>query len=233
MTTNNGKTIGTLAERLAEKICAFTPAAITAKSLALSRTAIIDTIAVSLAGIPEPCCQILLQTPGVADGPGPSLIFGTDRRTSALDAALINGVAAHALDYDDVNQAQSGHHSAPLVAPLFALGEMRRASGRQIIAAYIIGVETEIRIARTLNAVNFHHYDKGWHPTATLGTFGAAAAASHLARPRPRAHGEGAGAGRVVRLRHQGQLRHDDEADACRPMCPQRPVRGARGRARF
>ena len=180
MTTNSGTSTGTLAERLAEKICAFTPATITAKSLALSRTAIIDTIAVSLAGIPEPCCQILLQTPGVADGPGPSLIFGTDRRTSALDAALINGVAAHALDYDDVNQAQSGHHSAPLVAPLFALGEMRQASGRQIIAAYIIGVETEIRIARALNAVNFHHYDKGWHPTATLGTFGAAAAASHL-----------------------------------------------------
>ena len=45
------------------------------------------------------------------------------------------------------------------------------------MAAYAIGVETEIRIAR---AVHFHHYDKGWHPTATLGTFGAAAACAHL-----------------------------------------------------
>lgn len=170
----------TLAERLADKICGFTEQDVTPKSLALSRTAILDTIAVSLAGISEPCCQILLQTPGVAETAGPCLIFGTSRRTSALDAALINGVAAHALDYDDVNQAMSGHHSAPLVGPIFALGEMGHASGRRAIAAYVVGVETEMRIARALNAVNFHHYDKGWHPTATTGVFGAAAAASFL-----------------------------------------------------
>jgi 2-methylcitrate dehydratase PrpD len=180
MTVNGSKTAATLAERLADNICSFSQAEITPKSLALSRTAIIDTIAVTLAGIPEPCCRILLDVPGVADSAGPCLIFGTDRRTSALDAALVNGVAAHALDYDDVNQAQSGHHSAPLVAPLFALAEVRRATGLQVIAAYIVGVETEIRLARALNAVDFHHYDKGWHPTATMGTFGAAAAASHL-----------------------------------------------------
>jgi 2-methylcitrate dehydratase PrpD len=177
-TTRQGS--DTLAERLADKICSFKAADMTSKSIALSRMAIIDTIAVSLAGIPEPCCQILMQTPGVADAPGPCLIFGTDRRTSALDAALVNGVAAHALDYDDVNQAQSGHHSAPLVAPLFALAEMRHATGQQMMAAYIIGVETEIRLARTMNAANFHHYDKGWHATATMGVFGVAAAASHM-----------------------------------------------------
>ena len=70
-----------------------------------------------------------------------------------------------------------GHHSAPVTAPIFALGEQLKVSGRQALAAYIIGVETEVRLSR---AVNFHHYDKGWHPTATLGTFGAAAAAAHL-----------------------------------------------------
>src|SRR5262249_1036915 len=60
---------------------------------------------------------------------------------------------------------------------LLALAEERGATGEAFIAAYVIGVETEIRLAR---AVNFHHYDKGWHPTATLGTFGAAAACAHL-----------------------------------------------------
>ena len=50
-------------------------------------------------------------------------------------------------------------------------------SGRDFLAAYVAGFETETRIAR---AVNFHHYDKGWHPTATLGIFGATAAASRL-----------------------------------------------------
>jgi 2-methylcitrate dehydratase PrpD len=167
----------TLATRLAEKICAFRVEDMTARALSEARTAIIDTIACTLSGIPEPCCQILLETPGVAEAPGPALVFGTSHRTSALDAALINGTASHALDYDDVSGVLGGHHSAPVTAPIFALGEQLKVSGKRALAAYIIGVETEVRLSR---AVNFHHYDKGWHPTATLGTFGAAASAAHL-----------------------------------------------------
>jgi 2-methylcitrate dehydratase PrpD len=175
--TPDGASAAPLATRLAEKICAFRPEHMTARALTEARTAIIDTIGCTLAGIPEPCCRILLGTPGVADAPGPALVFGTSRRTSALDGALINGTASHALDYDDVSGVMGGHPSAPVTAPIFALGEQLKVSGRQALAAYVIGVETEVRLAR---AVNFHHYDKGWHPTATLGTFGAAAAAAHL-----------------------------------------------------
>jgi 2-methylcitrate dehydratase PrpD len=173
----SGAAEATLATRLAKKICAFQPEHMTERALSEARTAIIDTIGCALSGIPEPCVQILLKTPGVADAPGPALLFGTSRRTSALDAALINGTAAHALDYDDVSGVLGGHHSAPVTAPIFALGEELKVSGRHTLAAYIIGVETEVRLSRT---VNFHHYDKGWHPTATLGVFGSAAAASHL-----------------------------------------------------
>lgn len=167
----------TIVQRLAEKICAFDPAAVSKKAVAQARTCILDTIGVTLAGLPEPCTQILLNTPGVAGAPGSSLIFGTDKRTSALDATLINGTASHALDFDDFSGPLGGHHSVPLVAALFALAEERGATGRELVAAYILGVETEIRLAR---AVNFHHYDKGWHPTATLGIFGTVAACSHL-----------------------------------------------------
>jgi 2-methylcitrate dehydratase PrpD len=180
MTVNgasNGANQPALATRLAEKICAFRIEDITPRAMREARTAIIDTVGCALAGIPEPCSQILLQTPGVAETAGPSLVFGTSRRTSALDATLINGTASHALDYDDVSGVMGGHHSVPVTAPIFALGEQLMISGRQALAAYIIGVETEVRLSR---AVNFHHYDKGWHPTATLGTFGAAAAAAHL-----------------------------------------------------
>ena len=183
MTTNgashhsgtNGRSTTPLATRLAEKICAFRAEHMSPRALSEARNAIIDTIACSLSGVPEPCVQILLSTPGVADAPGPALVFGTNRRTSALDAALINGTASHALDYDDVSAVMGGHHSAPVTAPIFALGEQLKVSGRQVLAAYVIGVETEVRLAR---AVNFHHYDKGWHPTATLGVFGAAAASA-------------------------------------------------------
>ena len=179
MTTNigPGQDAPAYATRLAEKICAFHEEDLTAKALQEARTAIIDTVACTLAGVAEDCTQILLKTPGVAEAPGKSLVFGTNRRTSALDAALINGTASHALDYDDVSGTLGGHHSVPVTAPIFALGEQIGATGRQIIAAYVIGVEAECRLAR---AVNFHHYDKGWHPTATLGTFGAAAAAAWL-----------------------------------------------------
>jgi 2-methylcitrate dehydratase PrpD len=177
LNAGNGATEATLAMRLAQKICAFAPEDITARALNEARTAIIDTIGCALAGGPEPCVQILLKTPGIADASGPALLFGTSRRTSALDATLINGTASHALDYDDVSGILGGHHSAPVTAPIFALGEALKVSGRRALAAYIIGVETEVRLSR---AVNFHHYDKGWHPTATLGIFGAAAAAAHL-----------------------------------------------------
>jgi 2-methylcitrate dehydratase PrpD len=167
----------TLLQRLAQKVHAFEKRQVTKASIAQARACILDAIGVTLAGYPEPCTQILLKTPGVATAPGPALIFGSARRTSALDAALINGVASHALDFDDFSAIMGGHHSVPLVSTLFALTEERGGTGEDLIAAYVIGVEVEIRLAR---AVNFHHYDKGWHPTATLGVFGAAAAACHL-----------------------------------------------------
>jgi 2-methylcitrate dehydratase PrpD len=168
-----------IAQALAERICSFDERSVTDRALAQARPAIIDTAAVTLAGIPEGCTQILLDTPGVCGAPGQSLVFGTHVRTSALDATFVNGTASHALDYDDFSGVMGGHQSVPLVAALFAAGEERKASGKQLLLAYLVGVETEIRLAR---AVNFHHYDKGWHPTATLGTIGAAAAVAHLLR---------------------------------------------------
>ncbi|MCC7425906.1 MAG: MmgE/PrpD family protein [Alphaproteobacteria bacterium] len=165
-----------LARRLAEKVCAFKPSDLTPLAIERARTAIIDTLGVTLAGVEEECVRVLLRTPGVATAPGRSLIVGTTRRSSALEAALVNGTASHALDYDDFSSDLGGHQSVPVTAPLFALAEERGLSGERLLAAYVIGVEVMIRIAR---GVNFHHYDKGWHPTSTLGTFAAAAASAH------------------------------------------------------
>lgn len=166
-----------LTMRIAEKICHFEHAMATPLALRQACVAITDTIAVALAGAPESCTQILLKTPGIATAPGKSLIFATKLRTSALDATLVNGTAAHALDYDDFSGVMGGHQSVPIVPALFAVGEERRTSGEKIVLAYLVGVETELRFSR---AVNVHHYDKGWHPTSTLGVFGAAAATAYL-----------------------------------------------------
>lgn len=167
----------TILERIAENICSFDMNAIGPDAYTLARTAVIDTLGVTLAGISEPCTTLLLKTPGIATAPGHCSIFGLNRKTSALDATFINGTASHALDYDDFSQPMGGHQSAPLVAPLMALAEEKGLTGLALLQSYIVGIETEIRLAR---AVNFYHYDKGWHPTATLGVFGAAAASAHL-----------------------------------------------------
>lgn len=168
----------TLAEQIAERIHALRFEDITPTALEWTQTAFIDTVGVTLAGIMEAGPRILMRLPGVG-GPGPCQVFGTDTRTGPLDATLINGTASHALDYDDVSGVMGAHPSVMLVSPLLALGEMQGSSGRDIALAYVVGYETECRIAR---GVHFHHYDKGWHPTATLGIFGTVAAAARLLR---------------------------------------------------
>ena len=166
-----------LAAKLAENILSINASHLTPLAIAQAKMCLIDAIGVALAGRMENATQILLRTPGVASAPGRSLIFGTDIRTSALEAALVNGTAAHALDYDDFSGIMGGHHTVPLLPPLLALAEEHALSGAKVLLAYVVGVEVEIRLAR---ALGFHHYDKGWHPTSTLGTFGAAASVAHL-----------------------------------------------------
>jgi 2-methylcitrate dehydratase PrpD len=164
----------TIVTTLAERICALRYDRLPDAAVDWAKVGILDTVGVTLAGSVEPCAQIVGR---VAAAPGPALVFGTAGRLAVADAALVNGTASHALDFDDCSNTLGGHPSAPVLPALFALADARAVSGRDFIAAYVAGFETETRIAR---AVNFHHYDKGWHPTATLGVFGAAAAASHL-----------------------------------------------------
>ncbi|HEY7656380.1 MAG TPA: MmgE/PrpD family protein [Burkholderiales bacterium] len=166
----------TLATELANRINALRFEALPAEAVHGAKVGILDTVGVTLAGAREDCARIV---DGIAarNANGPSLIFGANRRTAPLEAALVNGTAAHALDYDDCNNTLGGHPSAPILPALFALADEIGASGRDFIAAYVAGFETECKIAL---GVHFYHYTKGWHPTATLGVFGAAAACAKL-----------------------------------------------------
>jgi 2-methylcitrate dehydratase PrpD len=169
----------TLLEQIAEKIVAIRYQDLPREAVEWAKAAILDTVGVTLAGSGEECARIVEKTLAVGGSHGDCLIFGGDRRTGPLDAVLINGTAAHALDFDDVSNSLGGHPSAPILPALFALAETKDCDGRAFVAAYIAGFETETRIAR---GVHFHHYEKGWHPTATLGVFGATAACCHLMR---------------------------------------------------
>jgi 2-methylcitrate dehydratase PrpD len=165
----------TLLDGIAERIAAISFDGLPPEAVRWAKTAILDTVGVTLAGAREPCARIVGRV--AVGAAGDCLIFGTGRRAGPLDAALVNGTAAHALDFDDVSYSLGGHPSAPILPALFALGEMRECTGRDFIAAYVAGFETETRLGR---GVHFHHYEKGWHPTATLGVFGATAACVHL-----------------------------------------------------
>ncbi|HET8722066.1 MAG TPA: MmgE/PrpD family protein [Nitrospira sp.] len=166
-----------LLRELAHRMSAITLDACPSQAVATAKSAILDTLGVTLAGAGADCTRAVSRALDRSFAPGPALLFGDSRRVDILSAAMINGTASHALDFDDCSNTLGGHPSAPIVPALFALAEERGVSGEAFLAAYIAGFEVETRIGR---AVNFHHYEKGWHPTGTLGTFGSAAACSHL-----------------------------------------------------
>jgi 2-methylcitrate dehydratase PrpD len=103
-------------------------------------------------------------------------IAGRPDRTDILHAALINGISSHVLDFDDTHY-RAVHPSAPVLPAVLALCEWRQLSGRDLVHAYVLGVEAEIRIGLSVFP---EHYDRGWHITGTAGVFGAAAAAGKL-----------------------------------------------------
>ncbi|WP_144113944.1 MmgE/PrpD family protein [Paraburkholderia sp. BCC1886] len=109
-------------------------------------------------------------------GQGASVIGGT-RRMSARDAAMANGTSGHALDFDDVLWSQYGHPSVVVLPAALAVAELSGANGRDVLAAYVLGIEV---VSRLGSFVNPTHYEHGWHTTSTLGVFGAALAAARL-----------------------------------------------------
>ena len=166
-----------IAEQLAKRIVSMKYEDLPSEAVRWAKISFIDTIGCAFAGIDEEGPQIIQKVLTMGKSSGPSLIWGTARRAMPLDAAAINGISAHALDYDDCNNSIAGHPSAALLPASLALGEELGASGRDVILAYVTGFETQGRIA---HAVHLHHYEKGWHPTATLGIFGATAASARL-----------------------------------------------------
>ena len=153
-------------------VSAAPPAAARARAAA----ALLDTIGVTLAGASEPAARIV-QRAIAAEGGDACRVLGTGARASATGAALANGTAAHALDFDDMCFVSLAHPSAPLVAAALATAELAGASGSAVLDAYLAGFELEARLGRVMNP---RHYQRGWHCTSTLGTLGAAAAASRL-----------------------------------------------------
>ncbi len=166
----------TLATDLARHILQTRYVDLPQEAIHWAKVGLLDTIGCMIAGSRDKSTQIVTRV--TTGSSGPSLLFGQDRRVAALDAAQINGTAAHALDLDDCSNTLGGHPSAAVLPALFALADEIGATGEQFITAYVNGFETECKLSLCLN---FHQYTKGWHPPASIGIFGGTAAACYLA----------------------------------------------------
>ncbi len=139
--------------------------------------AIGDTVGVMLAGVIEPAARMVQQMTA-EDSRGDCRILGSRQTAGPAEAALANGVAAHALDYDDMCFVSLAHPSCALVPAIVAAGEMTHASGGTLLDAYVIGFELECRLGNVMNPRHYH--ERGGHCTSTIGTLGAAAAAARV-----------------------------------------------------
>src|SRR5438094_6642342 len=146
-------------------------------AIASVRRAALDSIGVMLAGSTEPIARIVREVARAEGGTPLCTVVGASLRTSPTWAALANGAAGHAHDFDDTSFALLGHPSVPLLAAALAAAEAETADGAAVTLAYLIGFEVDAALG---SAINPDHYTRGWHATATIGTIGCAAAAARL-----------------------------------------------------
>ncbi len=143
-----------------------------------AKGAIMDCLACMLAGSQEPLADILCRYI-VAEGAAPvASVVGRGFRTTAANAALVNGAMAHALDYDDITQITKTHPTAVLLPAALAAAEESGASGRDMLLGYMSGFEVACAVGEALSEA--YYDDLGWHPTGPLGAVGSAAAASKI-----------------------------------------------------
>jgi len=142
-----------------------------------TKQCLLDWFAVTIPGAQEELTDILIREALEDGAKGPASLVGRSERTLPSTAALINGAASHALDYDDVNFSMGGHPTVTVVPALLALGEQVKASGRLFIESFVAGYETSGRIGRLVAP---SHYTKGFHVTGTVGSFSATAAAGRM-----------------------------------------------------
>jgi 2-methylcitrate dehydratase PrpD len=136
----------------------------------------VDLIAVMIPGSKEEVVKNVYSTVKTW-GNGQATVVGHKDRLSAPWAALVNGTAAHALDFDDNFDPAKAHASAVLIPAIMSLAEENKLSGLQSIDAYICGLQIMGKIGQGLNP---YHRNRGWHATATVGAIGASAACSRL-----------------------------------------------------
>src|SRR5688572_2592603 len=170
-----------LTEKLARLVVNAAYADLPSRAIEKAKECILDCVGVAIAGSAEPVRGPLQHYLNAIGGPEEATIVGLGRKTSMTNAALVNGVFGHVLDYDDTNQIFIGHGSVVIVPAILALAEKLGASGKEMLTAYMVGTEVQWKLGEALVECG-DHYARGWHSTSTIGAFGATASAAKLLR---------------------------------------------------
>ena len=162
---------------LAEFARRLTLADLDAELITVARHCILDWLGVTIAAVSEDVVEATRAQVLEDGGAAHATLLPTAHKVAAPQAALVNGIAGHALDFDDVLRPLRGHPTAPVLPAVLALAEKTNASGAALLAAFAGGIEVAARVGALLGD---SHYEAGWHSTATVGTFGAAAGCAAL-----------------------------------------------------
>src|SRR3954468_18877868 len=138
---------------------------------------LLNFVGCALGGARDEAMDIAIKVLAPFFGAPQAIVIGRGERPDALNAAFLNAVSANVLEYDDTHLGTVMHPAAPVAPGLFALAELRPVSGRDLLHAFILGVEISCRVGLGVMPT---HYRRGWHITATCGIFGAAAASARL-----------------------------------------------------
>jgi 2-methylcitrate dehydratase PrpD len=164
-------------DAIADFVVGFDPKSLPPVAIERARLAFIDTLAVMLAGSREHGCEIICEMVR-QEGAAPKVsVVGQSLRTSPQLAALANGVAAHIMDYD--MSSLLGQPTSPIIPALLPLAESTGATPAEVIAAFIVGFEVCLKLAR---AAPEQSSVGGWHAVSSIGTIGAAMACARLLR---------------------------------------------------
>jgi 2-methylcitrate dehydratase PrpD len=172
-------------EELAQFITQTTFSDLPREVIRRTQVSMVDGIGVMLAGSTDHCARIIQDELREAGCQGTVSVLGTSLQATAAQAALANGLAGHAMDFDDTQLSSTPdriyglltHPTVPVLGAALAVAEAVGASGRDLLAAQAVGVEVACKIAE---AINPYHYANGFHSSGTIGVFGATAAASWL-----------------------------------------------------
>lgn len=137
-----------------------------------------DTIGVAAGGTAAESSRIMLKFMNALNRPGNGTVVACGQKVAPEYAALLNGAFAHALDFDDLCNEASAHPGSVIIPAVLAASDMTGADGKDFLLAVVVGYEVMCRLGKALNPAR--HYGRGFHPTGTCGTFGAAAAAGKI-----------------------------------------------------